>query len=760
MSIPHRRLSVIVLLMLSVAVLCNGQQVIPVASRADLEPALAFEAPLNGTVPGGWGSYPPETVSADDRVVHGGKHSACLKRDDPSPNGFSTITKALSIDFAGKSVELRGYLRTEEVSEFTGLWMREDGDTPTLAFDNMQSRQIKGSTDWTEYSITLPLHPEAKQLYFGVLIAGKGKTWADDLQLLVDGKPIWDAPKVLRKETVLDRDHEFDKGSNIEAVHLSSAQIDNLVTLGKVWGFVKYHYPKVTAGEVHWDYELFRVLPPLLKAKDRAAANDVIVRWIHALGPIEPCKRCAKLDQNELQLAPELDWISDKKVLGEELTQTLLSVHENRPIGRQFYITMAPGVGNPVFEHEPSYDNIKLPDFGYQLLAVYRFWNAVEHWSPYRDVIGESWDGVLSDAITRVALAPDGASYKRELQGLIAKLHDGHANLWTSLDVIPPGGPCRLPVMLRFVENHATVGRVLPDAGGFKVGDVIVGIDGTLIQTMVEGLQRYYGASNSAGMQNMIARALTRGSCSESEVTAKRANEDIHLKVARVPLTSDPSMYTHDLPGPAFRLLSKDIAYLKLSSVKNADSAKYISDASGTKALIIDIRNYPSEFMVFALGSLLVERETPFVRFTTGDLNNPGAFHWAGKLSVPAGQPNYSGKVVILVDETSMSQAEYTTMAFRVAPRAVVVGSTTAGADGNVSPLLLPGGLRTMISGIGVYYPDKRPTQRVGIVPDIISKPTIEGIRKGRDEVLEEAIRQVLGPKVSASDIEKLARGD
>ena len=35
---------------------------------------------------------------------------------------------------------------------------------------------------------------------------------------------------------------------------------------------------------------------------------------------------------------------------------------------------------------------------------------------------------------------------------------------------------------------------------------------------------------------------------------------------------------------------------------------------------------------------------------------------------------------VILVDEVSVSQAEYTTMAFRTAPGAKVVGSTTAGA--------------------------------------------------------------------------------
>ncbi|PWT85685.1 MAG: hypothetical protein C5B56_13655 [Proteobacteria bacterium] len=66
--------------------------------------------------------------------------------------------------------------------------------------------------------------------------------------------------------------------------------------------------------------------------------------------------------------------------------------------------------------------------------------------------------------------------------------------------------------------------------------------------------------------------------------------------------------------------------------------------------------------------------------------------------------------------------------------------------------------LRTMISGIGVFYPDKRPTQRVGIVPDREVKPTIVGIRDGRDEVLEAALREILGDSVPQSEIETIAR--
>jgi C-terminal processing protease CtpA/Prc len=161
---------------------------------------------------------------------------------------------------------------------------------------------------------------------------------------------------------------------------------------------------------------------------------------------------------------------------------------------------------------------------------------------------------------------------------------------------------------------------------------------------------------------------------------------------------------------------------------------------------------------VFALGSLLVDAPTAFARFTGADLSNPGAFYWTDNVSLDPATPHYGGKVVVLVDEVSQSQAEYTTMALRAAPRTVVVGSTTAGADGNISPFALPGGLRTMISGLGVFYPDKTPTQRIGIVPDVVVAPTIAGLRAGRDEVLEAGIHEILGKTASAAQIERIVR--
>src|ERR1700733_674191 len=94
---------------------------------------------------------------------------------------------------------------------------------------------------------------------------------------------------------------------------------------------------------------------------------------------------------------------------------------------------------------------------------------------------------------------------------------------------------------------------------------------------------------------------------------------------------------THDQPGDPFRLLSPDVAYIKLSTIKAADLPEYFDKAKNTKGLIVDIRNYPSEFMPFAMGAYLATKPTPFVAFTFAELANPGAFHFGDGPKIQSG---------------------------------------------------------------------------------------------------------------------------
>ena len=170
-----------------------------------------------------------------------------------------------------------------------------------------------------------------------------------------------------------------------------------------------------------------------------------------------------------------------------------------------------------------------------------------------------------------------------------------------------------------------------------------------------------------------------------------------------------------------------------------------------SKGTIIDLRAYPviEKINGYWEYDLLYPSSTDFATFTHGSLSQPGLFTFGSVVKV--GKENedyYQGKKVILINETTQSHAEFMTMKYRCTPNTIVMGSTTAGADGNCSYLILPGNFRATFTGLGVYYPDKSETQQIGILPDIEVKSTIQGIRQGRDEVLEAAIKYLNAEEV------------
>ena len=758
------RLPIIPLCICLSAIAAVGQANQHTSLRSTIQESLGFEQQKAGSAPTGWHVWPAGSVLADGETVHTGHWSARLERTSGTSGTFSVITKSLPIDFRGGKVELRGFLRTKDVSDFAGLWLREDGDaSEMLRIENMQRQQVNGTRDWAEYSIELPVDSRASQLSFGVLVAGTGTLWADDLQLLVDGKPIADATaKPPSPPSPLAADREFDQGSRIALTSLSPLQIENLATLGRVWGFLKYHHPAVAGGQRQWDYDLFRAMPVILAVRDHVQANEALAKWIDSLGEVASCTSCAAPPSGELSVTPDIEWIHQADILGVALRQRLEKVYANRPEQAQFYVSQQANTGNPSFDHELSYAQVKFPDAGFQLLALFRWWNMMQYWAPYRETAGQNWLAVLAEFIPKVALAKDKDAYALAMMQAIAKANDTHANLWSSLALRPPAGPCSLPATFRFIANEPVVAAVESNSktpSALRRGDVLEKLDGAKMSKVVAAWSPYYADSNEAARLRDLAASLARGSCVPASVVVRRGTRHVELTIERTPGEASLSRW-HDLPGDTFRLLSPDVAYLKLSTIKAADVPRYLKQAEGTRGLIIDIRDYPSEFMPFVLGPALVTRPTPFVSFTFLDLANPGSFHFAAGPAIPPGGLHYTGKVAILVDEMSQSQAEYTAMALRASPGAIVVGSTTAGADGNVSQISLPGGLSTMISGIGIFYPDHRPTQRIGIVPDVEVWPTLAGIKAGRDEVLEAAVRDIVGSKTPQAKITRLARAD
>ncbi len=522
--------------------------------------------------------------------------------------------------------------------------------------------------------------------------------------------------------------------------------IQNLFILGKVWGFLKYYHPAVANGAYNWDDELFKIIPKIKNCSNTKERNKLLLEWIKTLGPVD-IKKTKKMDSAGVKLYPDLNWLNDTLELGLELSKTLIDVRNAKRSDHNYYVNITM-IGNPEFTNEKTYDSIANPDISFRLLALYRYWNIINYFYPNKHLIGRNWDSVLAEFIPKFENDSNNLSYRLTALELIANIHDTHANIYGDSTIEKYWGKNAAPLKVKFIENKAVVYGLMREkegCAGLDKGDVIITVNNISVEDIVKERLHLTPASNYPTQLRIVAGNLFRTNDTILKLTYERGGKTYTATIKCLPYNPMWTMNNFQRKDTCFKYLSPDIAYLYPGSIKSEYLPTIAKNMMKTKGLIIDLRCYPSTFIVYSFSKYLLPFSSNFVKFSNGNITTPGLFTYTKPASV--GEDNntdyYRGKIVILVNELTQSQAEFTAMAFRVAPNVTVLGSTTAGADGNVSPILLPGKIRTLISGIGVYYPDGKETQRVGIIPDIVVQPTINGILENRDEVLDKALELI-----------------
>jgi len=552
--------------------------------------------------------------------------------------------------------------------------------------------------------------------------------------------------------------------------------ITNLELLGKIWGFLKYHHPEVGKGKYDWDDELFQFLPEFMNVNDTRQRDESLLRWIEKYGELPVCTTCK--ETADAYQKPDFSWVENGN-MSAVLKEKIKEIYQNRHQGTHYYIKKAYYDGNPEFINEQPYST-SFPDKNLRLLALYRYWNIIQYFFPYKYLTDKNWDEVLREYIPKFINAKTALEYQLTVLQLAGETNDTHARHFLGANEIDLlrgtryapfrtneidslRGTRYAPFRIRFIENKLTVTDYfkpeLKETAGLEIGDFITHINGKEIEYIIDSIKSYYPASNEAARMYYIAPDLVRsnnhsihivynssGTIKQKELTLYERS-DLNMNEISNKLSYDSIMIDKD---------SMFIGYITLETINETEISHIKKSFMNAKGIIIDIRNYPATFVPFSLGNYFTSKRKPFARFTTANLNNPGEFNFSRNVSfldnnagnpyssnifeTPRSEKYFQGKLVVIVNEETISQAEYTAMAFRAGDNTVIIGSQTQGADGNVSFIPLPGGLKAGISGIGVYYPDGRGTQRIGIVPDIEVKPTIKGIIDGKDELLEKAI--------------------
>lgn len=461
-------------------------------------------------------------------------------------------------------------------------------------------------------------------------------------------------------------------------------------------------------------------------------------------------------DGDSIKLLPDLDWIEDEKDLGIILSSRLKEIRDAERDTASFYVRLLKTDGkdgNAIFEHEKEYAKCVFPNIGYQLLSLFRLWNAIQYYFPYKYLLKKDWNETLLENLPLFLKAADKADYEKALKRVLAEIHDAHGGIYG-------GNPPHfvVPSMIRFIEGKAVVVENSAIKTNNKQiinhilqpGDVIVRVNSEEVDSLVKRITSYISASNEASlMRNIAVDELLWTNDTVLYVDYERNGVVEKAKLRCFPRNIVQSSI-YQKPQPLVSTLPSDILYLYMGSSIGGEVPQKIH----AKGMIIDLRGYPTGDKIKGYWNydVLYPSPTDFAMFTHGSILHPGLFAFSRPTKV--GKENkdyYQGTKIILINELTQSHAEFMAMKYRCAPNTIVLGSQTAGADGNCSTIVLPGNFRATFTGLGVYYPDKSETQQIGIIPDIEIKNTIQGIREGCDEILEAAVRYLSNAMVDFS---------
>lgn len=552
-----------------------------------------------------------------------------------------------------------------------------------------------------------------------------------------------------------DKDTEFEKGSGIRTKKLLDVQIQSLYKLCKVWGYTKYHHPDVISGKLNWDAELFRVMPDILRAANQDGADCVLMDWLETF-PVEGEQDEGKEEDIDWEKIQEesgkqlLDttWISDSAFWGEELSEYLCSMADLHISDRENAYASFEEIGTVSFENEKMYDASD-GDMGMYLLGLFRFWNMYEYYSPNIEITTEEWDSVLLDALPKVADSGDYRSYVTAIAQVVSKTGDAHSMLVDRERLLYYYyGQRFLPCDIKIIGGEAVVTQVKKNEKELMPGDILLEIDGMTLEERIEEQRNYHALSEADKMLNQMKHLLLATEKRKAKVRILRGEETKTVQVKTL-----KNQYSYKNPIENGILQSENIGYIDPSALEKGNIEKLMKDFCDTEGIIIDLRHYPSTVITYLLGEYIIPKQKVFACIGMPNKAMPGAFYEqemvVGKGVLKEIQndsrtfDSYEGKVIILMDEESQSQSEFAIMALRQAPNAIVVGSPSVGADGNVVKVSLPGEVIFSMTGLGVYTPEGEQTQRCGLKPDIECWQTVEGIKAGKDELLEEAIKLI-----------------
>jgi len=353
----------------------------------------------------------------------------------------------------------------------------------------------------------------------------------------------------------------------------------------------------------------------------------------------------------------------------------------------------------------------------------------------------ENWDKVLVEMLPRFFAPESEKDFVLAMREISIKLNDTHASTQMP-QLFEYFGDKFIPADVKIIDDKAIVVDLKNDSlakiSDIRIGDVITKVEGKTIGEILKQNWKYIEGSNDPSILKNAYWAIFNGKSPSFEIEFVR---DGKTQVKAVNRYKYQDLKIQFPQKEKWKILEGNIGYVDFDALDAEDVPNLIAELKNTNAVIFDDRTSPHDVM-FAISDWLNPQQKKFARFLDPDVSYPGRYFWRNE-GEACGKNNpdyYKGKVIVLIDEKAVSHAEFTAMSLKTAPNVTLIGSQTGGADGGNYRFPIIKGFSTSFTCYGVFYPNKKETQRIGIVPDIEIKRTIVGIQQGKDEILERAL--------------------
>ncbi|MDD5570168.1 MAG: S41 family peptidase [Bacteroidales bacterium] len=516
----------------------------------------------------------------------------------------------------------------------------------------------------------------------------------------------------------------------------------------KVWGFVKYFHSKVSNCEVNWDSVLVGTLPLIKNAVTKDDFNNALDTMLNAAGPMDIA--VAPLPDTlppELKRNRNFGWINDSIFRPD--VKTLLDTIKNNFRPDSICWVKDNDYSSPsykgwlVFPYDDPMINYNIyanyPDEFTRLMIIFKYWNIINYFNPYNYALDMPWDSTLYNNILPITTDSDYTGFYKSFKKITANANDEHVELCTYGNVFSFPGYYVPWITLRYIQNNYVV--VKSNVAGISKGDVIISIDSKTTTQWEDSLRPYISAGNSSIFKKLMCKYILGGTYNSSiQIVYKDSLGNNETKNS-TRIYATENYYPNDtLSSIKWKKWDCNVGFVNMANLQTSDVNNMYNELKNTTSIIFDIRNYPNG-TAWPIADLMYPDRRCFSKLTIPDVTYPGTYSWYyDSLGLNSNPSSYTGHVIILCNEETLSQAEFSCMILKAMPNATIVGSQTAGADGNVTSFNLSLDIHTGFTNLGVYYPNGDSTQRIGIVPDSVAYPTIDGVRHGRDEVLEKAL--------------------